>query len=204
MGLDIIIPEVWNEEEISRQLGTVQDRPQVLAHYIDALRQRFILKTDDRTAQFRTKFLRSHIEQLELGTQYQTLINNLKAMEAEQENRLLRLQVEQHELNAKKEQASVLERLRLEKERLAIEVEIEQLKAQKHAVGKPPAEEPKLSQEQQRRLKRMEIEDKLKDLDRQEETALKNARGDEDRMRIENMYTDKREELRDQLAKYLV
>jgi hypothetical protein len=64
--------------------------------------------------------------------------------------------------------------------------------------------EPKLTPDQQRRLKRMEIEDKLRELDRLENEALKNARGDADQRRIENMYSDKREELREQLARNLI
>ena len=50
----------------------------------------------------------------------------------------------------------------------------------------------------------MEIEDKLKELDRKQEEALKSARTDEDRMRLENMYADKRQELHEQLSKYLI
>jgi hypothetical protein len=69
----------------------------------------------------------------------------------------------------------------------------------------PPADtQPKLTADQQRRLKRMEIEDKLRELDYLEGEALKQARGEADRKRIENMYAGKREELRDQLAKNLI
>jgi hypothetical protein len=50
----------------------------------------------------------------------------------------------------------------------------------------------------------MEIEDKIRELDRLEEDALKSARSDQDRMRIKNMHADKREELRGQLSKFLV
>jgi hypothetical protein len=198
------VPTVWNENEISRQLATIQARPQLLAHYIDALKQRFILKTDDRTAQVRTQFLRTHIQQLELGKQYQSLVNDLKAMEDEQENRLLRLRIEHHELQTKHQQSAALDDLRLEKERLALEVEIEQLRVQKKTITAAPPAETKLTPEQQRHLRRMEIEDQMAQLDRQEEAALKKARNEDDRMRIQNMYADKREELRDQLAKNLI
>ena len=70
--------------------------------------------------------------------------------------------------------------------------------------AQPEKTEPKLTPEQQRRLRRMEIEDKLRELDRLEEDALQQARTDEDRARIENMYSDKRDELRDQLARNLI
>ena len=68
----------------------------------------------------------------------------------------------------------------------------------------PQPVEPKLTADQQRRLKRMEIEDKLRELDRLEQEALKNARGEHDRVRVQNMYAEKREELREQLATNLI
>jgi hypothetical protein len=204
MDLNVTVPTVWDEDLISGQLATIQGRPQLVAHYINTLKQRFILTTEDHTAQIRTRFLRSHLEHLELGKQYQTVLNDLKTMEAEQENRLLRLELERRELQAKSQHAGALEELRLEKERLAIKLEIEQFKAQKRAVTQPPQEESKLSPEQQRRLKRIEIEDRIERLDQQEEAALRKARDPEDRVRIQNMYADKREELRDQLSKNLV
>jgi len=198
------VPTIWNEGEISVALARAQGRPTVLAHYVEAVKQRFVLKMDVRTAQVRTQFLRSQIEQLELGKQYQGLVNDLKAMETEQENRLLKLQVENDELRNKRAHEGALSDLRLKKERLAAEVEIEQLKAQKRELRRPAQPASSLSPDQQRRLKRLEIEDKLRELDRLETEDLKKARNEDERLRIENMYTDKREELREQLAKHLV
>jgi hypothetical protein len=204
MAFEVSVPSVWDEKAISRQLDAAQTQPRIVFHYIGALQQRFILRTEDRTAQYRTRFLRTHIEHLELGKQYRTLVNDLKAMEAEQNNRLLRLDLERHELEVKNQHTDALEKLRLEKECLAIKLEIEELKARKRAIAQPPQEEPNLTPEQQRRLKRIEIEDRIEQLDRQEEAALRKARDEEARVRIQNMYTDKREELRDQLSKNLV
>ena len=85
------LPTVWNEGQIVRQLAVIQSRPKVLAHYVEQLKHRFILKTEDQTAQLRTHFLRTQIEQLELGKQYKGLVHDLQAMERDQENRLLRL-----------------------------------------------------------------------------------------------------------------
>jgi hypothetical protein len=50
----------------------------------------------------------------------------------------------------------------------------------------------------------MEAEDNLLRLDRLEAEALKTARDEDDRMRIENMYADRREELREELARNLI
>ena len=113
MDVNVTVPTVWDEDLISGQLAAIKSRPQLVAHYVSTLKQRFILTTEDHTAQIRTRFLRSHLEHLELGKQYQTLLNDLKAMEAEQENRLLRLELERRELQAKNQHPGALERLRL-------------------------------------------------------------------------------------------
>jgi hypothetical protein len=204
MPINNNLPAVWDEQSISTQLMTMQAHPQILTTYISALKQRFILKVEDRAAQSRTRFLRTHIEQLELGKQYATLAHDLRAMESEQENRLLRLALEKRELEAKAQLAETLDGLRLQKERLAVEVEIAELKAKRKAIQKPGGTDSKLTPDQQRRLKRLEIEDKLRELDRLEAEAISKARNDEERARIENMYVDKRDELHEQLSKYLV
>ena len=199
------LPTVLNEGQIVRQLAVIQSQPKVLAHYVEQLKHRFILKTEDQTAQLRTHFLRTQIEQLELGKQYKGLVHDLQAMERDQENRLLRLELEKRDLEIKREQVDALQGLHLDKQRLSLELEIEELKAKKKALNRRPrAEEPKLSAEQQRRVRRLEVEDKIRELDRLEEVAIKAARSDEDRMRIKNMHADKREELTQQLSKYLV
>jgi hypothetical protein len=196
----IPVPLVWNEKDISRQLTAIQGNPGMLSYYAHSLKQRFILGTERGTAQARTRFLRSHIEQLELGKQYKVLVNNLRAMEAEQDNRLLKLQVENKELKAKSEQVDAFGKLELDKQRLAIEVEIEQLKAQKNSVGRPDL---KPSAAQQRRTRRQEIEKEITELDRQEQLDVKEARSDEERVRIQNLYSERREELREERFKYL-
>jgi hypothetical protein len=197
------VPTVWDERYISEQLATIQDKPQILTAYLAALKQRFIISVEDGTAQTRTRFLRTIIEQLELGKQYKTLTHDLKALESEQENRLLRLELERREIKTKLEQTEALDGLQLQKERLTKELEVAELRAKKKAIQNPPADS-KLTADQQRRLKRLEIEDKLRELDRLEDGAVSSARTAEDRVRVQNMHTEKREELREQLTRYLV
>ena len=64
------------------------------------------------------------------------------------------------------------------------------------SVEKTAESESKTSPEQQRRLKRMDIEDKLRELDRLEAEAQKTARDDEDRIRpVSYTHLMRREEL---------
>jgi len=204
MPINNNLPAAWDERSISAQLMTMQAQPQILTTYISALKQRFILNVEDRTAQARTRFLRTHIEQLELGKQYATLSHDLRAMESEQENRLLRLALEKRELEARAQQAETLDGLRLQKERLTFEVEIAELKAKKKSIQNPSGTDSKLTADQQRRLNRLEIEEKLRELDYLEEEAIRKARSEEERVRIQNMYVDRRDDLHEQLSKYLV
>jgi hypothetical protein len=197
------LSNVWDETEISSRIAAAGQRPEILPHYIESLKQRFILDTDNRTAQRRTIFLRTQIEQLDLGKQYRVLVDDLKAMELEQNNRILRLELERQDLQAKTRQAVALEKLHFENERLTLELEIGQKKMQKRAIQNPPPEAT-LTPDQQRRLKRIEIEERIERLDRDEALKVKNARSDEERVRIQNMYADSRDELREQLGKHLV
>ena len=97
-----------------------------------------------------------------------------------------------------------LRALRKQRDELQLKKEIAQLQQEIKTADSPPPTESKLTPEQQRKLKRAEIEDKLRELNRLEEDALKNARSEEERVRIQNMHADKREELREQLSKFLV
>lgn len=196
--------ETWDDNEILGDLVAVSGKPELLTHYVLNLKRRFLVSTEDRTARVRTGLLRTHIEQLELGKQYQNLINDLKALEREQENRLLRLELENRELLCKRDQAETLEKLRARKDRLSIELESAELRAKKRGIKNPPSPGPSFSPEQQRRLKRIDIEEKLRELDRLEQAGVKAARDEDERRRLKNIYADKREELFEQLSKYLV
>ena len=72
------LPIVWDERHISQQLAAIQGKPQMLTAYLDALKERFIISVEDGTAQTRTRFLRTAVEQLELGKQYKTLTHDLR------------------------------------------------------------------------------------------------------------------------------
>jgi len=178
------LPEVWDERTVSQQLTEFRSRPDIVASYIDALKQRFILKVEDGTAQQRTRFLRTHVEELQLGKEYRALIHDLGAMEIEQENRLLRLKLEQQELQAKQAHANALGGLQLQKSRLAIEVEIASLEAQKTAIQTPDRQE-NLTPQQRRTAEKKECEAQITDLKAQKAEALKIA-DEEERMRRVN------------------
>jgi hypothetical protein len=196
------LPRLEDDRSALRPLPRLR-RWQLAAYYVNVLRYRFLISMETRLEHLGTRFLSSRLEQLKLATQYQAQMDELEAMQPTQGNRLLELQLRQRQMKRDYQRTLSLHGLQLEKERLALEVEIAELRARKDGIqSRQP--ETKLSPEQQRRLKRLEIEERLEDLDRSEEAAVKKARNEEDAKRLENMYGRQREELRDELSRYLV
>jgi|ERR1051326_38084 hypothetical protein len=179
------LPVVWDAQMVSQQLTKFQAQPDIVASYIDALKQRFILRVEDGTAKQRTKFLRTHVEELQLGKEYKMVVHDLNAMEIEQEIRLLRLRLEQQELQAKQQQVTSLGGLQLRKERLAIELEIATLEAKKMTIQNPERPENPLTPEERRAAEKKEVDEKIADLKMQKSEALKIA-DEEERMRRVN------------------
>ncbi|MBI3356827.1 MAG: hypothetical protein HY038_08670 [Nitrospirae bacterium] len=200
------LPKTWDEPAIGRQLTVAsQESTTALTTYVDGLKQRFILRQNEKTAIARIDFIKKVIENGELAKKYHAVLNDLAAMKLEQENRLKKLEVEGLKLDHERAGLEEVEHLKREKEKLQIEVEMARLRREMEELQRrSEPEQPKLSAEQQRRLKRMEIEDRLSELDRLEAEALRIARTDPDRLRVQNMYADKRNELHEQLSKYLV
>ena len=203
MADSLSLPEVWDERIIGQQLVQASKQsPAVLAHYVDAVKERFIRRQDAKTAIVNIEYFKRLVEAGHLARDYKGICNDLEAMKLEQQIRLGELEVKKLKLDGEKANIEEIERLKRELEKERLQLEMAKLRKEKEDLQ--GSREPKLSSEQQRRLKRIEIEDRLRELDRLEEEALKNARSDEDRVRVQNMYADKREELREQLSRYLV
>jgi hypothetical protein len=146
----------------------------------------------------------SVIEVFKLGQQMQGILHDIHLEEKEFEIKQVETQIRKEDADARQKSEGQLRKLRKQRDELQLKKEIAELQQGIKATEKTAAPEPQLSAEQQRRMKRMEIEDKLRELDRQEEEALKKARDEDDQMRIKNMHANRREELREQLSKYLV
>jgi hypothetical protein len=198
------LPTKWDDNEITKMLQRHQEQPAVLAHVVASLKSRMILNQDLKTAQRRLQLMASVIEVFKLGQQMQGILHDIHLEEKEFEIKQVETQIRKEDVEARHKSEGQLRKLRKQRDELQLKKEITQLQQEIQTTEKAPDAEPRLTAEQQRRLKRMEIEDKLRELDRREEETLQSARSEEDRMRIKNMHADKREELREQLSKYLV
>jgi hypothetical protein len=163
-----------------------------------------VLNQDLKTARRRLQLIGSVIEVFKLNRELQGVMHDIHLADKEFEIQQVESQIRKEDADARLKSERQLRDLRKQRDELQIKKEITQLQQDIKTVDNSAPAEPKLSQDQQRRLKRIEIEDKLRELDRLEAEALKNARDDEDRARIQNMHADKRQELQEQLARYLV
>jgi len=194
-------PDAFREDRILYDLAKLAHSPGLFETYVERARVRFTKAAEKAVLEHWISF-------------YQTGGRLIEArLEMERRKNEYRQLANEHQIKAKEKEAAVaaheadiaehnLRRDIAEYKRRELDRFVE---GGRPLPSIPPADtQPKLTPDQQRRLKRMEIEDKLRELDRLEEEALKNARGEHDRVRIQNMYADKREELREQLAKNLI
>ena len=191
----VAVPDIFDPDRIRQDLVSFASQPTLFAKYAERARSRFN-KAGERA------LLEQWITYHETGRR---LIESRTEME-KCRSQWLQL-ANEHALSAKQKDAEIA-KLEADMEENALRRDTAAYKREHlaHFINGAPVDPggPKLSPEQQRRLKRMEIEDKLKELDRREEEALESARDDADHVRIENMYEEKREELREQLAKNLI
>jgi hypothetical protein len=179
-------PDMFSEGRVHQDLRSLVTKPGPIRQHFELQRQR-----------------RQREKEIQLVNQYGEFFS-AASQTIKAKNEMLRARNEYLGLERENQQKNVETEAAIAKS-LAEAAEqrkrLEELTAPRPPEIKP---EPKFTPDQQRRLKRMEIEDKLRELDRMEEEALKNGRGDLDRMRAQNMYADKREELREQLARHLI
>lgn len=204
-GGAMVLPALWDEQEIGEQMRTLPGRsPAMMAYYLNCLKDRFLLHQDRRTAAVRARFLTQKLEELKLTRELQGVINDLAVLSVEREVRVRRLELEKLELVSKIQNQTQLGALRLQRDRLQLQYEIATLRRQiREQKRLPAAAENKLTPAQQRVLKKAEIEEQIQRLRAEEAQALQKATSELERRRIQNMYAAKRDQLMEQMEKYL-
>jgi hypothetical protein len=192
-------PVLWDP----RTHGQYGQPATVLGHFFRSLKKRLFMKIDTRTAGIALPAIRTMAEQAKLATEYQNSLNALSMSEHEREIRLAELEQRKLELAAQRRQLEALEQLRLQKERLALQLSVATLRRQIKTEKAPVRDVPKLTPEQQKLLKRGELEAKLQSLRAEESKALLKAQNDAEKRRFQNMYAHRRERLMEELEQFL-
>lgn len=185
-------PEPWRREEESRS---------VFGHFLDAIKKRAHLLIEGRTVERSLPTIRAVTEQARLAAEYQEVLRTSFVKEAEQQLRLLEIEERRREIERSRSQASALGDLRLQRDRLSLQLEIARLRRD---IRETRSRKPRpLSPTQQRTAKKAELEGRIEQLRRDEEAAVGRARGEPERRRLQNMYNQRRERLLEELEEYL-
>jgi hypothetical protein len=199
-GYDVAAHDAFHEGRVRHDLATLAGNPSLFQNYIERARVRFTKAAEKAVLehwisfyQTGSRLLDARLEMERKKSEYLQLAHDHEAKTKDKESAIASHTANIAEHNLRRD---IAEYKRNHLERF--------VEGGNPMPAEPKDTGPKLSAEQQRRLRRMEIEDKMRELDGLETEGLKGARGEADRRRIENMYADKREELREQLARSLV
>lgn len=217
MADSLSLPQVWDEPTISRQLVELSKQsPTALITYVDGVKQRFILRQNEKTAIARIDFIKKVIEHAELARKYQGVLNDLAAMKMEQEIRLKKLEVEGLELDHKRTSLNEVEWLKREKEKLQLELEMARLRQEIDNINnlsKPELPASKREPTREERIAAQEAHIRQMEEDRDEELAGILQRGggsgfedlpprEQDRYtQADNSWDEKIEAVREELRK---
>ena len=196
-------PDAFREDRVLYDLARLSHTPSLFRKYIEQAKIKYAKAAERAVLEHWIAFYQTggrlidvRLEMERKKSEYLQLDNELQVKASEKEAALAGHQADIAEHNLRRDIA--------EFKRRNIERFVEGGRPDPPPPPTPRDDRPTLTPQQQRRLRRLEIEDQLRELDQLEAEALQNARGEADRKRIANMYADKREELREQLAKNLI
>lgn len=169
-----MMPSQWDEKSIVQQLQQLRDqKPTLIPYFVDSVKERFILRQDDRTAQVRLQFLKTQIEQLKLAKEYQQTVDDLQLLGLEKTKRIKTIELETEEIDIKKRVLTQKEKLEALREQKKLELEIAQLDQQIEGIKAPHKPDAKLSPEEQKVKDRSACEAKIQSLKQEKQKALK-------------------------------
>lgn len=176
-------------------------KPNLLTHYLAVLQERFHMRIERRRATATLPTLRLLTEQAKLAVQYQDSINAIHLSELEREVKTAELLQKKSDLTSQRLQSDRLANARLQRERLALQVEIAALPRQFRDQRNPTQA---VTTAAERRIQRKkEIEQQIERLRTEETQAMKPGTSELEQRRIKNMYSARRDELMEQLEEFL-
>ena len=187
-------PDVFNEDRVRRELAAFAGTPGIVAQFVGRARSGITKAGERAIIRDWTGFFQ----------EAQTLIAAKTEMERKR-SEYLQLN-DEHDVRAKEKEVAI-SRHDAEIAEETLRRETAQYKRQRLEQfvegGRRPEPEPRLTPEQQRLLKRAELEQALQRLKMDEAEALEKAETDPEKRRIQNMYAGRRGQLTEQLERNL-
>ena len=175
--------------------------PTVFGHYRYSFKERLHLHIERQTTEALLPTLRLLTEQARLATEYQHSLTALSLAELEREVLFAEMQQRKLELAIRRQQTEELAYMQLERQRLSLQLEKAKVDREMRELQKPA--EAKLTPAQQRLIKKTEIEEQLQQLQAEERRAVQRAGSELEKRRLQNIYTNRRERLMEELEKYV-
>jgi hypothetical protein len=206
-----VLPPEWNDQLITQQIQSLQQRPPVLSHFIHSVIGRFIIGQNDKTAQKRTQLILSAINQLKATKDLQIAIDDLQIHSLEREIRFTEKEIDRNSALDRLAKQKELEALKRRKEQLELEVGIAKLEHEKRGYeerSEPEKAKAQPSREELRERKKAEI--KRTDQEMAEAIfAVTKGRAFDDLspdeqervVRVQNYYNDRKARLDEELAR---
>jgi hypothetical protein len=183
-GMELIIPDQWDERQIERVLESNKDRPNILTYYVQSITERLITGQDVKTIQKRTVFLKAAVENLHAQIEGQRLSRELRRIDTEEDTKDLEVQWRKEDMLSTRGSYTELAQLDQEIEKKKRLVELAKLDRQlgeKEGQAKSEDEQ-KMNAARDRR--RLDIRFKI------EASVLKNVTTLAEIQRLEDEYTD--------------
>jgi hypothetical protein len=170
---DVFLPAQWDELAITRQLQQLRDqRPALIPHFVESVKERWILRQDDQTAEVRLRFLKTQIDQLKLVKEFQQTAHDIELLLLEKTKRMKSLQLETEELEMKRRGLSQKERLESLRDQKKMELEIAKLEKEISDFKTSAQPERRLTPEQQRANDKAACEARIQALKEEKQKAL--------------------------------
>ncbi|HET6842992.1 MAG TPA: hypothetical protein VFK06_15160 [Candidatus Angelobacter sp.] len=199
-----IIPKDWNPAEIGIQLRKLQGNPSLARVLVDSIVTRFVIGQDRHTSKARIEFLEYKLEELELSAQLQSSLDELTFRASNLEIRQMELDQKKQSLEIDSKRKGEISELERQRDALKIKLEMAQLTKQMEELQSPAKPVQVRSAEDDRKHKKEEIEQKIRDYQRQlEEVRAATDLDEPTKRRRENIISKKLEALYEELEKYI-
>lgn len=199
-----LIPKNWDPDEIGVQIRKLRHNRSVLTAFVDSVITRFVTGQDQLVSKTRIEFLRTKLEELQLSKELQASLDELEFRETNLSIKRLELEVQKEGLEAQKAKQTEITDLERERDALKIKVEMAHLNKQIRDLQEPQHEPQQRSSEEIKRENRSRVEKEIENWNAEEEKlkADTKLREDDKRRRL-NMISKKKDELYQQLEKYM-
>lgn len=202
-GGKIMIPYKWDEVLISQTLQLYRDKPAVLAHFIDSIKDRFITGQDIQTTRRRKVFLDAQIELLDSAIRLSETARKAKRVKTEQDTLDVEAATRLAEALRKQQEREILSDLELQAKIEKLKTKTAKHIKKRHDLEKEPESKEQLNPDEERRQRKSYWQAEIERLQKEKEGAVKVAKTEEERVEIENMYDDAIQGAREQMRKYL-